>query len=666
MDIKKRIEELVFKLNRWDYEYHTLDNPSVSDLEYDSHFRELENLEAKYPQYLRDDSPTQRVGSHIIDKFSKVFHSIPLFSLRDVFNEGEIRDFDQRIKKENLNPKYVCELKIDGLAVSLTYKGGLLIRAATRGDGVVGEDITNNAKTVKTIPLTLQKKIDIEVRGEIYMSKQVLDDINAERQKKGLVSLKNTRNAAAGSMRNLSSKVTASRKLENYIYHLPNPLDYDISSHYQSLGYMKELGFKSNPHARLVQNIEDVIDYISNWESKRNDLPYEIDGVVIKVDNIRDHQKLGFTAKYPRWAVAYKFPAAEVITKLKDIVFTVGRTGLITPNAVLEPILVQGSIVSRATLHNEKNILDKDIKIGDMVVIRKAGDIIPEVVSVKTERRDGSERDFSMIEMCPMCGQGLVKNENEADHFCINKLCDARKIEGLIHFASRDAMNIEGLGERIIEDFYNLGFIKTITDIYYLDKYKEELMELEGFGHKSIENLLASIENSKHKSLEKLLFGLGIRQVGSKVAKVLAKKYLQIDKLMAATVEELTTIRDIGTISGSNIVNYFNNEDNVKMIEELKELGLNTTFLRSSEIINDNPNIFGKTFVITGTLSKPRNDIREQLEALGAKVTDSVTKNTDVLIAGKDAGSKYDKAIGLKVVIWDEDKFNEMIQNKTA
>ncbi|MDD4298363.1 MAG: NAD-dependent DNA ligase LigA [Bacilli bacterium] len=661
MDIQKRIEELVIKLNKWDYEYHTLDNPSVSDQEYDNHLRELEKLEEKHPQYIRDDSPTQRVGNHILDKFSKVTHAIPLFSLRDVFNENEIRDFDQRIKKEGINPQYVCELKIDGLAVSLTYKDGSLVRAATRGDGVVGEDITINVKTIKSIPLILQENVDIGVRGEIYMSKKVLDEINAQRESEGLEPLKNTRNAAAGSMRNLDSKVAASRKLDSFIYHLPNPLDYNLPTHHQALEYMKRLGFKLNPNIRLVQDAQGIIDYILDWNSKRDDLPYEIDGVVIKLDNINDQQKLGFTAKYPKWAVAYKFPATEVITKLKDIVFTVGRTGLITPNAVLEPVIVQGSTVSRATLHNENNIIDKDIKIGDMVVIRKAGDVIPEVVSVKKERRDGTERGFSMIETCPICGRGLVKNEKEADHFCVNELCDARNIEGLIHFASRDAMNIEGLGERIIEDFYNLGFIRNITDIYHLDRYKEELMELEGFGNKSINNLLTSIENSKHNSLEKLLLGLGIRQVGSKMAKVLAKEYMNLDNLMIVSQEELTTIRDVGPIIAQNIVNYFNNNDNIKMLEQLKELGLNTTFLGPVGVLSNNPNISGKTYVITGTLSRSRNEIREQLEALGAKVTDSVTKNTDVLIVGEDAGSKYDKAIELKITIWDEEQLNKML-----
>lgn len=659
MDIRKRIDELVEQLNKWNYEYQVLDNPTVSDQEYDNKRHELEKLEEQYPDYIREDSPTQRVGGGVLDEFKKVTHKIPLLSLSNVFNESEIRAFDDRIKKEGVNPHYVCELKIDGLAVSLTYEKGLFVRGATRGDGVIGEDITNNVKTIKTVPLKLTEEVDIDVRGEIYMSKKSLAEINEQRKIDGLELLKNPRNAAAGSVRNLDSRVTASRKLDAFLYHLPNPLDYDIETHHEALTYMKKLGFVVNPNIRYVEDVEGVLDYIAEWTGKRETLPYEIDGIVIKVDSIRSQQKLGFTAKYPKWATAYKFPATEVVTKLKDILFTVGRTGQITPNAVLEPVLVQGSVISRATLHNEKNVIDKDIKIGDMVVIRKAGDVIPEVVSVKKERRTGKEQDFIMIDKCPMCGSKLVKKEDEADYFCVNKHCDARKIEGLIHFASRDAMNIDGLGEKIIEDFYNLGFIRKITDIYHLDQYEEELTELEGYGDKSISNLLESIENSKHNSLEKLLFGLGIRQVGNKMAKVLSKKYLSLDNLMKASEEELNETEDVGPIIAHSIATYFANSDNIKMIEELKKIGLNTEYLGATEIQNTNPNIYGKTFVITGTLSRSRNEIKDQLEALGAKVTESVTSKTDVVIVGEDAGSKYDKAVKLNITIWNEEQLNQ-------
>lgn len=662
MDINKRIDELVENLNKWNYEYYTLDTPSVSDLEWDSAMHELKKLEAAYPEYVRSDSPTIRVGDVVLDKFEKATHKIPLFSLEDIFDENEVVAFDERIKKEGIIPHYVCELKIDGLAVSLTYEQGLLVRGATRGDGIVGENITTNVKTVKTIPLKLQENIDIEVRGEIYMSKKTLLEINDKRKEAGLELLKNTRNAAAGSVRNLDSKITASRKLDAFLYHLPNPLDYGIKSHYEALNYMKKLGFTINPNIKYAENISEVLEYIDTWTKKRAVLPYDIDGIVIKVDNIKDQQRLGYTAKYPKWAVAYKFPAAEVVTKLKDIIFTVGRTGQITPNAVLDPVIVQGSVVGRATLHNEKNVLDKDIRIGDVIVIRKAGDVIPEVVSVKEDRRDGTETEFKMIDTCPMCGSKLVKRDGEADYFCINELCDARHIEGLIHFASRDAMNIEGLGEKIIEDFYNLGYLKKITDIYHLDKYKEELAELEGFGDKSIGNLLASIENSKHNSLEKLLFGLGIRQIGNKTAKVLAKKYLSLDKLMNTTEEELKNIVDVGPVIALNIVTYFKNDEIIEMIDELKEMRVNTTYLGVTEIANKNDYVFGKTFVITGTLSRSREEIREQLEALGAKVTESVTSKTDVVIVGDNPGTKYDKAKELEIIIWDEEALDRNLK----
>lgn len=662
LDIKKRVDELVENLNKWNYEYYTLDTPSVSDLEWDSAMHELKKLEAAYPEYVRSDSPTTRVGDIVLDKFEKAIHKIPLFSLEDIFDKNEVVDYDERIKKEGIIPHYVCELKIDGLAVSLTYEKGLLVRGATRGDGVVGENITANVKTVKTIPLKLQESIDIEVRGEIYMSKKSLLEINEKRKESGLELLKNTRNAAAGSVRNLDSKITASRKLDAFLYHLPNPLDYGIKSHHEALNYMKKLGFTINPNIKYAKNIDDVLEYIDTWTKKRASLPYDIDGIVIKVDNIKDQQRLGYTAKYPKWAVAYKFPATEVVTKLKDIIFTVGRTGQITPNAVLDPVIVQGSVVGRATLHNEKNVLDKDIRIGDIVIIRKAGDVIPEVVSVKEDRRDGTEIEFKMIDSCPMCGNKLVKRDGEADYFCLNELCDARHIEGLIHFASRDAMNIEGLGEKIIEDFYNLGYLKKITDIYHLDKYKEELAELEGFGDKSISNLLTSIENSKQNSLEKLLFGLGIRQVGNKTAKVLAKKYLSLDKLISTTEEELKSITDVGPVIALNIVTYFKNGETLKMINKLKDMGVNTTYLGTTEITNKNDHVFDKTFVITGSLSRSREEIRKQLESLGAKVTESVTSKTDVVIVGDNPGTKYDKAKELNITIWGEETLDRNLK----
>ena len=651
----ERYNELIDIINKLNYEYYTLDKPSVSDQEYDRYMQELIKIETENPEVKRDDSPTVRVGGKVLEGFTKVTHEVPMLSLGNVFNEDEVIKFDERIKKEISNPKYVCELKIDGLSVSLKYENGKLVRGATRGDGIIGEDITNNVKTIKTIPLTLKEKVNIEVRGEIYMSKKVFNKLNLERAENHEELLQNPRNAAAGSIRQLDSSVAAKRQLDAFLYHLPNALDYDITTHYETLEYMKKLDFVVNPNIKRVNNINEVIEYINYWTKNRDDLPYEIDGIVIKLDDIHAQQKLGFTAKYPKWATAYKFPAQEVLTKLKDIIFTVGRTGQVTPNAVLEPVKVAGSTVSRATLHNEANVVDKNFKIGDIVKIRKAGDVIPEVVEPVLDRRDGTEQDFEMIKNCPICGTKLIKKEEQADYFCLNEECPARKAESLIHFVSRDAMNIEGLGERIMEDFYNMGYIKTFTDIYKLDTKKEELMELEGFGSKSINNLLESIENSKSNSMEKLLFGLGIRQVGNKTAKMLSQKFGSLESLMSADYETLKSIKDIGGVIAQSIVEYFNDEENIKIINELINIGVNTKYLGIVDIENKNDNIYGKTFVLTGSLENyTRDELTEVLENLGGSVTSSVSKKTDVVIVGENAGSKYEKAIKLGITIWNE------------
>ena len=625
MNAKNRIEELVKIINEADYNYHTLDNPTITDQEYDKYIRELFDLEEKYPEFIREDSPTHRVGGKVLDSFNKITHKIPMMSLSNVFNEEEIREFDARIRKEGIIPEYVCELKIDGLSVSLIYENGKLVSGATRGDGVTGEDITENVKTIKTIPLKLDKNIDIEVRGEIYMSKKVFESINKIREEEGKPLLQNPRNAAAGSIRQLDSKVAASRKLDSFIYHLPNPEEYGIKTHLDALKFMKDLGFKTNPNNRLVGNIDEVMEFINYHTVNRNKLPYEIDGVVIKLNNLKDQKEMGFTAKYPKWATAYKFPATEVLTKLTDIIFTVGRTGQITPNAVLEPVLIQGSTVRRATLHNEKYVVDHDIKIGDIVSIIKAGDVIPAVLGPKKERRTGNEIDFKMITKCPICDTYLIKKEDEADYFCPNEHCPARKIESLTHFVSRDAMNIDGLGDAIVEDLYNLKYVSKISDIYDLGKYKKGIMELEGYGEKSVNNLLDAIESSKSNSLERLIFGLGIRQVGSKTAKILAKHYLTMDNLINTTKEELSSIHDIGDIIAENILKYFR-------------------------------------FVITGTLSRPRDEIKEILETNGGNVTTSVSKKTDVVIVGTDPGSKYDKAVELGITIWGEDELKDIFE----
>lgn len=662
IDAKKRIEELVKIINEADYNYHTLDNPTITDQEYDKYIRELFDLESEYPEYILENSPTHRVGGKVLDEFSKVTHKIPMMSLSNVFNESEIRAFDERIRKEGYNPEYVCELKIDGLSVSLTYEHGSLVSASTRGDGVVGEDITNNVRTIKTVPLKINKDIDIEVRGEIYMSKKVLETINRNRKENNLPLLQNARNAAAGSIRQLDSKVAASRKLDTFIYHLPNPLDYGINTHYEALLYMKTLGFKTNPNNRIVNNINEVIEFINYATKNRDNLPYDIDGVVIKVNDINMQKHLGFTAKYPKWATAYKFPPTQVFTKLTDIIFTVGRTGQVTPNAVLEPVLIQGSTVRKATLHNEAYVIDHDIKIGDIVEVIKAGDVIPAVLGPVKERRTGTEKDFEMIKKCPICDSFLIKNEGEADYFCKNEHCPARNIESLIHFVSRDAMNIDGLGESIIEDLYNLKYIKTVSDIYLLGKYKKDIMELEGYGEKSVTNMLNAIEESKNNSLEKLLFGLGIRQVGAKTAKILASRYITMDNLINTTKEELSNIHDIGNIIADSIINYFNDSKNINEINRLKELGINMKYLGS---LNSKQNdlITGKTFVITGTLSKDRNEIKELLESFGGNVSGSVSKKTDVVIKGDNPGSKYDKAVSLGITIWGESELNDVIKD---
>ena len=654
-----RYNELVELINKANYEYHVLDNPTtLTDQEYDNYIREIYAIEEEHPDWVREDSPTKKIGGVILDKFEKVTHKIPMMSLADVFNEDEIREFDARIKKEGINPTYVCELKIDGLSVSLRYEDGMLVTGATRGDGVVGEDITHNVKTIKQVPLKLSSDTSIEVRGEIYMSKATLENLNKEREANGEQLLKNCRNAAAGSVRQLDSSVAAKRNLEVWIYHLPDPEDYGIKTQYESLKFMEELGFRVNPNNRKVKNIDEVLEFIQEMAEKRESLPYDIDGVVIKVDNLDDHATLGNTIRYPKWACAYKFPAQVVQTKLKDIKFTVGRTGQVTPNAILEPVMVMGSLISKATLHNEEYCLTKDIRIGDTVRIIKAGDVIPRVESVVMENRRPDSERFVMPTHCPMCGNELTKKDS--NYYCLNENCSKKDIEALIHFVSRDTMNIDGLGDAIVEDFYNLGYLKSIPDVYKLVEYTEDLKLLEGFGNKSINNLLDSIETSKSNSLEKLLFAIGIRHIGKKTAKILAKHYKNIDNIIATDEETLTNIRDIGGIIAKSVVEYFSDEKNLIMIDELKKLGINMEYLGEEEK-TDTP-FSGKTFVLTGALSSmSRDEAKEIIESLGGNCSGSVSKKTDVVIAGEAAGSKYNKAVELGIEIWDEEKFKEIL-----
>lgn len=657
-NIKLRMDELIDIINEASIKYYVDDNPSITDQEYDDYYNELLKLEEKYPDLKRSDSPTLRVGGKVVDKFEKVTHESPMLSFDDIFNEDEIVLFDERIKKTCPNATYTLEPKMDGLSGSLLYEKGVLKRAATRGDGLIGENITHNVETIKSVPLRLNKELDIEVRGEIYMSKASFEKCNKEKEKRGENLFANPRNAAAGSVRQLDSKIAAKRNLDFMAYFIPNPDKYGIKTQSESLAFLKELGFKTNYNLNgLAKDVNDIINYIDDLGSRRSNLPFEIDGVVLKVNSLEDEAKLGFTERVPRWGIAYKFPAEEVLTTLKEIKFTVGRTGKITPNALFSPVHVAGSVISKATLHNEDYCLDKDVRVGDVISIRKAGDVIPEVVEVKKERRTGKEVPFKMIENCPMCASKLVKED--ANYFCKNDLCPARKMEGLIHFASRNTMNIDGLGERIIEDFYNMGFIKSISDIYLLSNHKEDLIELEGFGEKSVNNLLESIENSKNNSLEKVLFALGIRHVGKKTAKILAKRYKNIDNIINVNIDELTNVNDIGEIIAKSVKTYFNDPLNLKLIDDLKKLGLNFEYKNDSS----DDALSGMTFVLTGTLEKyKREELTKILEDKGAKVTSSVTKKTTGVIVGDKPGSKYDKALKLGVKIYKEEDVLNIIK----
>ena len=656
MEIDKRIDELIELINKASYEYYVLDNPTITDQEYDDAYKELLKLEEKYPEKKRIDSPTNRVGGEALSKFEKVTHTTPMLSFDDIFNEDEVMAFDERVKKVISNPTYTIEPKMDGLSGSLLYKNGVLIRAATRGDGVVGEDITLNVKTIKSVPLKLNKPIDIEVRGEIYMSKRAFEKANKEREKNHENLFANPRNAAAGSVRQLDSKITAKRELDYMAYFIPNPSDYGLKTQMESLNYLKELGFVTNYKLNKIAHTgTEIINCINELGEVRDSLPYEIDGAVLKVNDLADEEKLGYTSRVPKWGIAYKFPAKEVLTTIKEIKFTVGRTGKITPNAIFDPVHVAGSLISKATLHNEDYCLDKDIRVGDVVSIRKAGDVIPEVVEVKLDRRKDNSIPFKMIDTCPICNTKLIKKDSH--HFCPNIHCPARNIERLIYYASRDAMNIDGLGDEIIEDFYNMGYLKDVSDFYELYKYHDELQELEGFGEKSISNLIEGIDNSKKNSLERLICALGIKNVGKRTAKMLAKRYKTLDNLINASFDELVNIKDIGETIAISIREYFEDEKNINVINKLKEHGINMEYLGND---TEKEEFMNKTFVITGTLSLGRDEFREKIESLGGKVSESVSKKTDYLVLGENPGSKYEKAKALGVKIINEDELNEM------
>ncbi|EKN71567.1 NAD-dependent DNA ligase LigA [Neobacillus bataviensis LMG 21833] len=655
---EQKINEIRSLLNQYGYEYYVLDHPTVPDAEYDKLMQELLVLEEKFPELKTPDSPSIRVGGTVLDLFEKVEHRTPMLSLGNAFNEQDLRDFDRRVRQAAGEAvSYVCELKIDGLAVSLRYEEGLFVQGATRGDGTIGEDITANLKTIKSIPLRLRENVSLEVRGEAYMPKRSFEALNKAREERGEELFANPRNAAAGSLRQLDPKIAASRKLDVFLYGIGNTGASGVISHSEGLNYLDHLGFKTNKERKTCATIDDVISYVNGWVEKRPHLPYEIDGIVIKVDSLQQQEELGTTAKSPRWAIAYKFPAEEVITTLLDIELSVGRTGVITPTALLEPVKVAGTTVQRASLHNEDLIREKDIKIGDKVVVKKAGDIIPEVVNVLADQRTGKEVDFHMPTHCPECESELVRLEGEVALRCINPKCPAQIREGLIHFVSRDAMNIDGLGEKVISQLFAEKLIGDVADIYKLTR--EQLLALERMGEKSVTNLLKAIEISKGNSLEKLLFGLGIRHVGAKAAKTLAQAFTTMEKLAVATKEDLIAINEIGDKMADSIVAFFEQEEAKALIKELVTAGVNMEYKGAKPVTNAESNsIFaGKTVVLTGKLEQlSRNEAKERIEALGGNVAGSVSKKTHLVIAGEDAGSKLTKAQELGIEVWDEEK----------
>ncbi len=661
---EKRVQELHVQLNQLNYEYHVLDQPTASDAEYDQLLRELVNLEEMFPELKSPDSPTQRVGGAVLDMFEKVQHQSPMLSLGNAFGEQDLLDFDRRVRQAVGDQiSYVCELKIDGLAVSLRYENGLFIQGATRGDGTIGEDITSNLRTIKSIPLRLNEPVSIEARGEVFMPRKSFEALNALKTERGEELAANPRNAAAGSLRQLDPKIAASRNLDIFLYNIADVGETGVISHSAGLDLLESLGFKTNKERRKCASIEEVISYVNEWTEQRPNLPYDIDGIVIKVDSLSQQEELGTTAKSPRWAIAYKFPAEEVVTTLKSIELSVGRTGVVTPTAILEPVRVAGTTVQRASLHNEDLIREKDIKIGDQVVVKKAGDIIPEVVNVLVERRTGAEEEFRMPTHCPECESELVRLEEEVALRCINPKCPAQIREGLIHFVSRTAMNIDGLGEKVISQLFAEQLIEDVADIYKLTF--DQLIQLERMGEKSVNNLIEAIDASKANSLEKLLFGLGIRHVGAKAAKTLAQEFETIDRLAVATAEELTAINEIGEKMAESVVAYFELEEVKELIKELKEAGVNTTYLGPKKVAVENIDHFfaGKTIVLTGKLEQlSRNEAKERIEAFGGKVAGSVSKKTDLVIAGEEAGSKLTKAEQLGIEVWNEERLVEELK----
>lgn len=661
MNEENRILFLRKELEKYSIEYYVYDNPSVSDQEYDRLMQELMTLEEKHPEMYDANSPSQRIIGQVLEGFEKVRHDSQMLSLGNVFNYEEIEEFVNRIQGSVKDAEFVVECKYDGLAMSLIYENGSFVRAVTRGDGLVGEDVSANIKTIQSIPMHIPERRHVEVRGEVYMPKKSFEELNERQKKNNQALFANPRNAAAGSIRQLDSSVCASRKLDAYWYYFQNAQDFGILTQQEALDRMRSLNFKVNPLFKVCKNTKEIWEFIQSIQEKRNDLPYEIDGMVIKLNSLSDQRTLGSTAKVPRYATAYKFPAERVQTRLLDIVITVGRTGKITPNAVLEPVRIAGTTVSAAQLHNEDMILSKDLRINDIVVVQKAGEIIPEVVSSVKERRDGSQVPYVYPTHCPVCGSRLVRLEGEAAHYCINQDCPARVVESMIHFASRDAMDIDTLGDKKIEQLHEFGFLNSIEDIYFLHEHREELLEKRGYQKKSVDKMLETIETSKKQPLALLLYGLGIRQVGKKAAAILANYFGSMDALMKADVDTLVSINDIGPITAQSIVEFFKDESNQKLIQTLKEQGLNMIQekqeIKASRFTN-------KTVVLTGTLEHyTRNEAKEILENLGANVSGSVSKKTDYVIYGTAAGSKLAKAQNLGVATMSEEEFVEEVEN---
>lgn len=658
MNQQERIATLTRLLNQYAYEYYVLDNPSISDYEYDQLYKELVELENQYPQFALVDSPTKRVADKVLDKFDKITHKVKMMSINDIFSYEEIQKFDNDIRKIAEDVTYNCELKIDGLSVSCVYEKGVLKTASTRGNGTIGEIITENAKTINSIPLKLKDELDIEVRGEIFMPKKSFERVNNERSEQGLSLFQNCRNAASGTIKSLDPKVVAKRKLDNFMYQLIS--EEKVDSQHKVLEFLKEQGFKTNPQSKVCKNVDEIIEFIAYWKEHKDDLPYPIDGVVIKVNELKYYEQIGYTIKSPKWCIAFKYPAEEASTVLREITFQVGRTGVITPVANFDTVYISGTDVSRATLHNEDFIKLRDIRVGDTIRVRKSGEIIPEVFAVDFTKRTEESKPFKMIDCCPVCGEKIVRKIGEADYFCENENCKARKLNSIIHFASKAAMNIESLGDRLIETFYDNGLLSDISDIYQLEDKKDILINMEKLGEKSVENILSSIDISKSMNLDKVIFGLGIRNVGAKVATLLCERFPSMDELIKATYEEIIAINDIGEIIAQSVVDYFKKEENLNRIQKLASYGVNMKYKKKDTI---NGVFAHKVVVLTGNLANfTRDQASEIIESLGGTTSSSVSKKTDLVLAGEKAGSKLQKALDLGIKIISEAEFIEMIK----